>query len=681
MEAFNKFKALQSRSVQLVKQNVDKVANSITRCLKHIDKRIRTNDHKLSYTYGERKPLMLKADGHYYLISWVVIFLITFLILGPNLDSIHGVAPPILLVVSYVAAILIPVIWARPNNLLFYQAGLLAAISLIIWFWLSAGHVERDGQPYRHILFAGFWLMLLGIFLAREIAPWLLGRYTSFFATRIKEVELFYSTRKHPMDVSWLAYFRSFLTAPFYNPIKLLLFPSIFVLLMPDRYLMWWGIIIVGIAVWLYLAAANVHERLHYLSDVLNGIFFKGGQLVVSLVVIALAIARVLDESHVTTLIESSPGKVNMTLIRYVVAAYILFWFFEYWINRYLLESFVKLFSETGNDDEPGRIKFDAHQTKTDVAAKDRILQAHGGSRLIVLGKHEVTSAECWHTYSRGGLLDMIFSQLDKDDVAINCDYQEAQVVKQRMRVFFLLLNLYLVASIIIMTLHYMDMPQKAEASSVQLTTEEQTALFNLHEHVFTNTGQASDQPLIFIAASGGGTRAAMYAESLLRGLREYDLLDNVVLTSSVSGGSAAMAYFAAYREQLLSDAVRNEDGNRWYQYSDVMAQPFIQDVLEGIVDWRIIGGIEQRTNEGERYQAGFRLGELLAESFEHRFDLIELTDQGKKSHPNNRIGFQTQFGAIFNTAIVARFPRWDCTSVNQNDAWQQCVCDTSKPL
>ena len=693
MKAFDKLKAIGSQSAGFVKAKVKNTTNRLTEVLRRIDSRIRTNDHHVNYTYGEKKPWLLKAEGHYYFISWSVLFLASFLILGPNLDSIHGYAPALLMVLSFAAAILIPLKWAKPNNLLFYQAGLLAAISLLIWFWLSKGNVERDGEPYRHILFAGFWLILLGVFLARSIAPWLLGRYESHFAKRIQQVEVFYSTKKRPMDVSWLAYTRSFLTAPFYHLIKLLLFPSFFVLIMPDRYLMWWGIAVVGGVVWLYLAAATVHERLHYLLELLNGIFFKGGQLVVSILVIALAIARVFDQSHVTTLIESSPGKVNVTLIRYVLATYILFWFFEYWVNRYLLESFVKLFSDKNNASEPGKIEFDAHATKTDVAAKGRTLQAHGGSRLIVLGKHQVTSKQCWHTYSRNALLDRIFAQLDKDDKEVNKDYQKAGVVKQRMRVFFLLLNLYLVAGIGILTYHYAGLPQKAEASSEPLTVEEKSDLFNLHAQIFhpkqnesdNNQGPGKekepDQPLIFIAASGGGTRAAIYAESLLRGLREYDLLDNVVLTSSVSGGSAAMAYFAAYRDQLLKAEVKDEEDNRWQKFSEVMGQPFIQDVLEGIVDWRIVGGVEQQTEQGENYQAGFRLGELLAESFEHRFELIEQTKRGEKPHVNTRIGSQKDFGAIFNTAIVAKFPRWSCEEVTQNEEWKSCICETDKPL
>jgi hypothetical protein len=676
MEALNTLKTLSSQSVDLVKRSVHKTTNWITDVLRKLDGRIRTNDHRINYTYGDKKPILLKADGHYFFISWVVLFLLTFLILGPNLDSVHGYAL-ILLALFYIVAVLIPLKLAKPNNLFWYQAGLLALLSLAIWFVFSNGHIERDGELYKHILFPGFWLMLVGILLSRRIAPWLLRRFESSFADYIKQVELFYSTQTYPMTVSWRAYLRSLFTAPFYNPVKLLLFPSMCVLLMADRNLMWWSVGIVGFITWSYLAAANVHERLHYLAEVLNGIFFKGGQLVVSIFVIAVAIGRVFDESHITTLIESSPGKVNMTIIRYVAVAYILFWFFEYWINRSLLDNFVSLFATTKNENEPGRVEFDAYTTKTAVDEKGRVLQAHGGSRLIVLGKHKKQSYPCWHTYSRGGLLDMIFSQLDKADSDVYEDYQKAQAIKQRMRVFFLILNLYLVLSIVGMTIYYASLPQKAEASSAQLTQQEKDELFNLHEHLFLKKDYLPGEPLIFVAASGGGTRAAIYGESVLRGLRDYGLLDNVVLTSSVSGGSAAMAYFAAYREELI-----NGDEARWEVFSKTMAEPFIQDVLEGIVDWRIVGGVVVKSERGKEYKAGFRLGELLAESFEHRFGFVQTEEEKKQRLPTrNAIGIQKNFGAIFNTAIVAKYPRWDCATVAQNEEWKQCVCATDKPL
>ena len=53
------------------------------------------------------------------------------------------------------------------------------------------------------------------------------------------------------------------------------------------------------------------------------------------------------------------------------------------------------------------------------------------------------------------------------------------------------------------------------------------------------------------VAASGGGTRAAVYTASVLRGLAEQGRIGNVVLASGVSGGSAALAYFALHQDAL----------------------------------------------------------------------------------------------------------------------------------
>ena len=662
--------ALKKQSIQ----RVEKASKFITDILEKLDELIRTVDHSRNYSYGEKIPLLLKPAGHYYMISWNLVFLLTFLVLGPNLDSVHGAAL-IVLCLSYVAAIVIPLQLAKPHTLFWYQFSLVTLLSLAIWFFLSQDHIEREGKLYQHILIPILWLMLGGILIARVAAPWLLRRFNASFSTYLKQVEVFYSTTDHPMRVSWRAYLRSFLTTPFYNPIRLLLFPSITVLLLPDRHVMWFGVVSGGLLAWLYLAAASVHERLNYLMEVVNGVFFRGGQLVISIFVIAIAVARICGEPHVTILIESSPGKVNMTIIRYVLAAYVLFWFFEYWINRALLDQFVLLFDPAPTRDSPGKVNFNADTSHTSVAPEGRGLQAHGGSRLIVLGTQMQTGLPCWHFYSRSELLDAIFSQVDKDQKAIYNDYQTAQVIKQRMQVFFLLLNLYLVLSISAMIIYYAGLPQKAETSSASITHEEQRNLFDLHERLFLQPDSQKDQPLILIAASGGGTRAALYTESLLRGLREYDLLDNAVLTSSVSGGSAAMAYFSAYSDSLLQEAVGTDNG-RWQTFSDTMAKPFIQDVLEGAADWRLFGGIKQSTADGRTYQAGFRMGELLAESFEHHFEFSEAPQQHR-----NRVGHQQAFGTIFNTAVVAKYPRWDCRTVAKNEKWKDCVCESTIPL
>lgn len=59
-------------------------------------------------------------------------------------------------------------------------------------------------------------------------------------------------------------------------------------------------------------------------------------------------------------------------------------------------------------------------------------------------------------------------------------------------------------------------------------------------------------------------------------------MLGNLVLASEVSGGSAAIAYFAMHRDRLDKG-----DGESWNR----MAAPFIQDVLRGASGWRMADG------------------------------------------------------------------------------------------
>jgi NTE family protein len=75
-------------------------------------------------------------------------------------------------------------------------------------------------------------------------------------------------------------------------------------------------------------------------------------------------------------------------------------------------------------------------------------------------------------------------------------------------------------------------------------------------ERRFVDREKEPDRPVILIAFSGGGSRAAMLALTVLRELRDTSyiqdghkrwLIDDVVLLSSVSGGSVTAAHFGLY--------------------------------------------------------------------------------------------------------------------------------------
>ncbi len=670
-----------SKAMQDVSRVVGRPISLLSQFLSWLDSRLRGQDQKLNYTYGSPLNLLLKAPGHYFGISFVLLFLSVYIVLGPNLD-VSSREAVIAELICVLLVVLIPLKIASAASLFFWQLLFVLLSTAAIWFGLAIEQGQAQGEIYRHIFIPALWIVSFGLLLARAFADGLMAECRGQFADALQRFELFRSENEESVSATLQEFLRSLLTVPFYQLHKWLFFPAIIVLVVADRDLMKvLAYVMLGMSA-IYLAAAGVHRRLAYMRELLNGMFFKGAHLVISLLLIGLALGRWFEQSHITTLIETSPGEVNLTILRFFIAAYVLFWFFEYWANRFLIDHFLALFKQQVDAQTPGRIEFESHVGGGDVDPKGRVVQAHAGSRLILLGR-DSQGRPRWNLFSRGDFLNAVTNKLDRED---EDDYQlvvKADVIRQRMRLYFLLLNAYLVASFFILYYWSSHQPQLAELQArAEVTQDEVNRLFDLNGAIFGTRRLGADEPRLFVAASGGGTRAALYGESVLRGLRELDVLNNVLLTSSVSGGSAAMAYFSVYRDQLLAGDPQQHDApvddeqqrqNAWQVFSATMAAPYILDVLQGIVDWRLTGGIEQHnpdagSADAASFNAVMRMGDLLAESMQRRFQLHEHDDR-------DQLGEQHQFGMIFNTTLVARFPRWSCNDVKNNQAWSACVC------
>jgi len=180
------------------------------------------------------------------------------------------------------------------------------------------------------------------------------------------------------------------------------------------------------------------------------------------------------------------------------------------------------------------------------------------------------------------------------------------------------------------------------------------------------------DRPFIAIAASGGGTRAALYTASLLHGLNRAGHLQDVKLLSGVSGGSAAIAYFAAHRDDLTavgdSERTATEPKAReitepagcrvmnggWQDYCRTLIRPFIQDVLASALQARVALG-------------SVRLGNLLVESFDR-------AGLAGAEGPIRSLGDVDDLGLIFNTTLVGKLDCSDCTIDDRGhdvDSWR----------
>ncbi len=148
-------------------------------------------------------------------------------------------------------------------------------------------------------------------------------------------------------------------------------------------------------------------------------------------------------------------------------------------------------------------------------------------------------------------------------------------------------------------------------------------------------------RPAVVVVASGGGTRAALYTASVLKGLHRLHVDKDIILVSGVSGGGVALAHFAANSAALTGQsspapsklcpdnqhAMHSVD-DEWNCFTTNVTKPFIEDVVNGATEWRIF------TNTA--------LSVLLAESFErYLFD-------------KRRLGSAKNAALILNSTVVS---------------------------
>jgi len=613
-------------------------------------------------------------------ISVLAILVIAVCVYGP-MGGWRGVTA-VLLVAVTAALLLAAVRLARTTPAAFFsrftERGLLPwqivvvfALAAIVWL-LGADHRESEDAMYRHAFIPAFVLLTFTLLVGALLAEGLFRRDAGVFARHLRNVELFFSPRDNYVPMSRSAFARSLVTTPLYHPLQLLLPAALVGVLVADRELMQIGMAMMLGCFWFVLAAAAVHKRLSAMTTIYREMFLVGGQLIVSIGVIALAAARVFQEPYITTLVESGPGSLNERIVFYIIAAYVFLWFHEYWLNRVLAEQVVALFRGRGDRTAGARIKYPVRSQVVDtkVLPKGRTLQAHSGGRFAVVGTAMTPDyrGPAWNFYRREELIDAVMNrstllaQLPRR-AALKA-LQQADAIKQKLRFYFAVLDVLLVLTVLAIGWHFFHLPAKAAISAHQPSEQvAHTQLVDLQARLFDPARE--QQRAILVAASGGGTRAALYAESVLRGLREVEALDDVVLLSTVSGGSAAAAYFAAYREPLLA---AGPESSAWRTFSGKMAEPFIQDVLEGASEWRLLAGELQP--QPPRH-VGVRLGELLAESFERRFF--------GQTAPT--LGSQRSVALIFNTTLTGEFPRWSADQLEAGSPWKTGRCQPTLPL
>jgi hypothetical protein len=343
----------------------------------------------------------------------------------------------------------------------------------------------------------------------------------------------------------------------------------------------------------------------------------------------------------------------------------VFFWYVEYWFNALFCEKLIGLIKSP--TDPAGQASYDLDPNdplsrKTRAEHIRRIIQVHGGGRLAAIARLKQGGKELFQAYEKKELFERIAEQAALSSIQATSNLAKSPEVRalpgeinRRIRSYFSTLNIYLLLLAVFWPLQLMKLPQQPE--EVASSIGQQETGVSLEKLIWQVPPR---KRVILLAASGGGTRAALYTQSVLRGLHSMGALQDVVLVSGVSGGGVALAYFVARRDTLLAD----EKGYVWNRFACDMSYPFIWDVLEGAGEWRIT--------------TGFRLGQLLAESIGRVFysdypDCLRgMAPEEKGLRPVRCTFGEVDYPAvILNTALAGHL---DCSECSQQSDFPQAA-------
>jgi hypothetical protein len=599
-----------------------------------IDRHWRWLDFRLNRNYGGFLGRRLGMDG-YSVISFILPLLALFFLVAGPIAGRRGYGGS---AVFFAAGLVLVFMWrylaraqkrkpAKWNSVAVLHIGLCLVLILIVWFTSNTATPGVDQRLYRHSF------LILGLILYAVMLPiaWLLAEYLfrdEYFhdvhlGAALRRTELFREPIAPGITRGTIA--RALINAPLIYPLFLFFVPSVVIVFAPPAYrdlLPYWALTAL-LAAWLLLSFPSFHERIRAVIELMHRCLFVGGQFLVSLAIIVLAIGRLAEFGYIATVVEGS----RRSILLYMLCSYTVFWLYEYWMNRVLTERVFRFFR--AEQDPIGNVHYpiDPQVINTRVPAENRLLQIHGAARIIAVGGTE--NKPMFEPYERPAFFDALAANNPQIGPII-------EEIKGRMKLYLSSLNILLVVIGISM---WWGLTKVKQIPQVTVTATEPKGAVDLRALLFDTAAGGPREHVILLAASGGGTRAALYTASVLHGLAELDELHNIVLASGVSGGGAALAYFAAHQDDL-----KPRVQNTWKHYYEALSQPFIQEVLEGATEWRI--------------NRGLRLGRLLEESFERHLGLT-----------NAPIGQCTNVALIFNTALAGHlwqdsdleqpFPKW----------------------
>jgi hypothetical protein len=487
--------------------------------------------------------------------------------------------------------------------------------------WIIGGDTYKEGVfLYKHFFILSAGVVGGAIVAAGYLADWLIWRdlrkNSNNYGEALTKAELFTSRDRLP-SLGWRTLFTSFVTVIIGAPLQLLILPAILALFAPPHLLK--HFVIAGfLASYFVLLMGGIDTRLDTMWRLLQSFLFRGGALLVSLTVIAIAAARFFDFTYVTTVFDTAEGLV-ITLM--LLNVYVLFWWYDYWVNRLLAQELLRIIKPDEVSAAQIPYLIESSYKATSVPIDNRVLQIHGESRFVAI--RDIPNGKDG-PYFQAYPMDKLFESLAIDGAPGGKATPSPSLIAKRIFYHKCLAGILLVGLAWLVGWHIHTGIQEAQLT-VDNSTRPTLQLANL---LVDRDRQLEKRPALVIAASGGGTRAALYTAAVIEGLENIKLARDVIMGSGVSGGGAALAYFAGKRPELVGS-----QGKAWDGFFAKMKQAFIKDVLNGSLEWRIV--------------SRYRLGQLLYESFMRRWELPE---------DRNKLSEVKDFGLILNTAVAGKF-------------------------
>jgi hypothetical protein len=641
---------------------VERIEDGLIHVSNRLDNQLRLRDFDLNRVRGGWAQRVFGITG--YPAYTILLFFPTlgFLFYGPTWDRWRGYPLLALLTGSIVLSCVLARFLSETRRWLLQGQAILVLVSaalLSVWNYTRPSlATQADDQPYQHVLLlilplALLFATLLPPFVANRLIRGFKRRHPNYgrrFRLALRRGELL--SPPHEIRFSLSAVGQSVLTFPFQKPARALLVPAFAILLVPYHFMEYAGILAFLLNAFLF-GLGGVHPRLHAMLSLADRVFFFGGQWCLSLVVIVLAICRIADYSYVSIVLNSIN---NNALLFFLFCAYCTLWLYETWLHFVLCERLLPLLNG-GKTRTASWIDYSLRPSASLPTAKPdhRNIQILG-ARYVAVGPATSPAGElCFEMYEKLDLFQTLATRAYPNIKASTLErIFGLSELASLVQTYFALLNsclLLLVAMgwfcarpdtipVRILNLFHLahidntvpELTINGSSYAVKRGDEKHAEPPMLVTHRYQGLRQdlfgapSGGRQVVFVAASGGGTRAALYAASLFHGLARLDALQHTRLVSGVSGGSAAIAYLAVHQHELLE----NPNPEAWNAYFDVMAHPYIDDVIRGCAEMRLL--------------LGTRTGTLLAESFAR-------TMVGSRVDLPILFG-EVNFGIIFNSTI-----------------------------